>query len=99
MSDSNIKIKIKNHNGCTGYLNTYDYENCFTCSKDCGGFIFYHPYKFSTNSHCIMLDLKQEYKNINLINLYIINVYLTNTYTWDNAINMDKLKNISVYIL
>lgn len=102
-SEEQLKIGLysfiggsKFNNGRTGNLNSYDYENLFTCSKDCGGYIFYHPYKFSINSHCLLLKQNQKI-NIN-INLPLINYQLQQKFKWNNAINQTNYKEIKCYI-
>ena len=88
-----ISASIYN-NGCVKYVNIYDYENLYTMSKDCGGYIFYHPYKFCASTHCMIL------RNIKPIDFDIdfINIQLSSQFEWKNAINKDKFNNIEVYI-
>jgi len=82
------------NNGCVKYVGIYDYENLYTMSKDCGGYIFYHPYKFCASTHCMIL------RNIKPIDFDIdfINMQLSSQFEWKNAINKDKFNNINVYI-
>ena len=88
-----------NNNGIIGYLNTWDYENCFTVGKDGAGagYMFYHNYKFSKISHVYILILKQKLENIN-INLQLITYQLNKIFDWTNALTKNDFKNIKLYL-
>ena len=90
----------KTNNGIVGYLNTYDYENCFTIVKDgdgAYGIIFYHPYKFSKVPTVYVINLKQEIKNIDL-NCKLISLQLHTIFDHENKINKEIFDKLNVYI-
>ena len=88
------------------YINTYTIdtngENWIQLNKDgSAGYCFIRNGKFSMNSHCLLLKVKNNYKdvinlddNINILSLQISNM----GFGFDKAINNDRLNNIEVYL-
>lgn len=87
----------KINNGIIGYLNTYDYENCYTLAKNGSvGFITYRQYKFSKTTDCYVLNKIKEIDDN--INLPLISYQLMKQFNWTNKINSTNFNNIEVFI-
>ena len=90
----------KTNNGIVGYLNTYDYENCFTLAKNGNGacgYIFYHNHKFNRTTDVYIMNLKQKISDIN-INCKLISLQLHTIFNHQNKINKEIIKDSEIYL-
>jgi len=90
----------KNNNGVVGYLNNWDYENCFTIVKDgdgACGYVFYHNYKFSKVPTVYIMNLKQKLENID-INCKLISYQLHPLFNHSFKLTKDIFDNLKIWL-
>jgi len=90
----------KTNNGIVGYLDTYDYEKCFTIVKDgdgACGCVFYHNYKFNKVPTVYIMKLKRKMDYID-INCKLLTLQLHSIHDHSNKLDKNKLNNYKLYL-